>query len=63
MALAQMTGMDAHDGDWFNRGEALHETAEDLEPLHDSPVRRFVLTLAAAAIGMAAFVTTAIVLT
>jgi hypothetical protein len=59
-----MEGMDAHDGAWFDRGDNLHETvAEDVEPFHDSPVRRFALTLAAAAFGMAAFVTTAIVLT
>jgi hypothetical protein len=55
--------MDAADGAWFDRGETLHEAEAELEPAHDSPARRFVLTLFAAAAGMAVFVTTAVVLT
>jgi hypothetical protein len=56
--------MDATDGAWFERGDKLHEDEEAaMAPAEDSGLRRFAMTLAAAGLCLAAFVTTALVLT
>ena len=55
--------MDATDGAWFERGDKLHEVEEATVPAEDSGLRRFAMTLAAAGLCLAAFVTTALVLT
>jgi hypothetical protein len=57
-----MVRMDATDGAWFERGEQLREVAGETAPHDDSGLRRFAMTLAAAGLCMAAFVTTALVL-